>query len=320
MSWRKRSHFTFLLITDENSRIRKFNLPHNFLRLIFIIISIFAVTGVILVSNLFITRQKLNDTIEKIERETEKINYQLVSLSNLEQKTKDIQTKTKILENYLSQVEDLDKLVRDITGKGGFEEQVELYNYDLNAAVNAGEDTEELLFYTNTQDQEQELEDIDLLLDELLIKAPGMSSKLSEDKLNMENYIYELEHTPNLWPSYGRITTLFCDGRAKIWRAGLHKGIDIANRSGTPINSSAAGVVIFAGLHAGYGRKVIVFHGFGYTTVYAHLLQINVNVGDEVTKGEVIGLMGSSGRSTGTHLHFEIYENGSPVNPFWFLS
>jgi murein DD-endopeptidase MepM/ murein hydrolase activator NlpD len=78
-------------------------------------------------------------------------------------------------------------------------------------------------------------------------------------------------------------------------------------------------VVLFAGWHAGYGRKVIIFHGFTYTTVYAHLLKINVNVGDEVQKGQIIGLMGSS-RSTGTHLHYEIYVNGSPVNPFDFLS
>jgi murein DD-endopeptidase MepM/ murein hydrolase activator NlpD len=273
----------------------------------------------ILFYNLVITRQELEKTVAEIERVEERINYEIVNLLNLEKQAGEIEVKTKILENYINQVEDLDKLVRDITGEGGFEEQVAVYSYDLTALSNPDISSSEIFYYTITADQEQELDDISKLLDEMLAKAPDMSVKLSEDKLNMENYIFEMEHTPNIWPTWGRITTLFCDGRSKVWRSGLHKGIDIANHSGTSINTTASGVVIYSGWHAGYGKKVIIHHGFGYTTVYAHLRTIYVDVGDEVVKGDRIGLMGSTGRSSGTHLHYELYVDGIPVNPYDFL-
>jgi murein DD-endopeptidase MepM/ murein hydrolase activator NlpD len=77
---------------------------------------------------------------------------------------------------------------------------------------------------------------------------------------------------------------------------------------------------LFAGWHAVYGQKIMIFHGFGYTTAYAHLSSIYVRVGDEVKKGQIIGKMGSTGRSTGSHLHYEIYSEGIPVNPFDFLT
>lgn len=317
----KRSNFfRILFIPDVNSKIRQFRISRTFFRFLFVIIVLFIAIVTILVYNLIITRQKLEKTVAEIERVEERINYEIVNLLNLEKQTSEIEVKTKILENYVNQVEDLDKLVRDITGEGGFEEHVAIYRYDLTALANPDSSSSEVFYYTVTADQEQELDDISRLLDEMLAKAPDMSVKLSEDKLNMENYIFEMEHTPNTWPTWGRVTTLFCDGRSSVWRRGLHKGIDIANHSGTPINTSASGIVIYAGWHGGYGRKIIIHHGFGYTSVYAHLRAIYVNVGDEVVKGDRIGLMGSTGKSTGTHLHYELYVDGIPVDPFDFMS
>jgi hypothetical protein len=119
MSSKKRNYFTFLLLTDENTRIRRFNLPHNLLRLVFIITALFIAITLIIIFGLLLTRQKLKDTVAEIERASEKINYEIISFENLEEKTKYVEIKTKILENYIRQVEDLDKLLRDITGKGG---------------------------------------------------------------------------------------------------------------------------------------------------------------------------------------------------------
>lgn len=315
----KSKSFTLLIISDVNSKIRKFSLSNIVFRFIFVFVLLFITVVVFFVYNLVISQQKLKDKVVEIERMEERINYEIISLENLTVKTKEIETKTKILEKYLMQIEDLDKMVREITGKGGFEEKVSIYNYDLNAAANPENLSSEIFYYITTMDQEQELDDIDMLLDSLIMKVPDISIKLSEDKLNMENYIYEMEHTPDVWPAWGKITTLFCDGRAKVWRRGLHKGLDIANKTGTPIISSASGVVIFSGWHGGYGRKVIIFHGFGYTTVYAHLNRINVNVGEEVEKGQQIGTMGNTGRSYGSHLHYEVYVEGIPVNPLEYL-
>lgn len=95
----------------------------------------------------------------------------------------------------------------------------------------------------------------------------------------------------------------------------MHKGIDIARPSDRTIKTVDNGVVTFAGWDGGYGNKIVVDHQNGYQTIYAHLSSIDVNVGQTVPKGSKIGVMGSTGDSTGVHLHFEVYYNGSLVNP-----
>ena len=99
----------------------------------------------------------------------------------------------------------------------------------------------------------------------------------------------------------------------------MHEGTDMAGAYGTPIYATADGTVTFAGWHAGYGRHIKVQHGNGIMTTYSHLSQIRVDVGQRVSRGERIGDMGNSGRSTGTHLHYEVRINGTPVNPMTFI-
>lgn len=99
----------------------------------------------------------------------------------------------------------------------------------------------------------------------------------------------------------------------------MHSGIDIPGPLGTPIQASAGGTVRFAGSAGGYGRMVEIAHGDGLSTRYAHLSQILVRPGATVTRGETIALMGSTGRSTGSHLHFEVRNNGRPANPLGYF-
>ncbi|MCZ8333653.1 MAG: DUF5930 domain-containing protein [Rhodobacteraceae bacterium] len=101
------------------------------------------------------------------------------------------------------------------------------------------------------------------------------------------------------------------------WRR--HEGQDLAGAYGSPILATAEGVVTFAGWESGYGRLVKIRHEFGIETRYAHLSQIRVDVGDRVSRGERIGDMGNSGRSTGTHLHYEIRIGGEAINPMTFI-
>jgi murein DD-endopeptidase MepM/ murein hydrolase activator NlpD len=109
------------------------------------------------------------------------------------------------------------------------------------------------------------------------------------------------------WPTRGIITTYFSS-----W----HPGIDIAAALGTPIGAADGGTVTFAGWDStGYGYRVVMNHGNGYNTTYNHLSVISVRVGQSLGKGQQVGLMGSTGNSTGPHLHFEILRNGSFVNP-----
>lgn len=114
-----------------------------------------------------------------------------------------------------------------------------------------------------------------------------------------------------LWPTSGHITQNF------VW---YHKGLDIANKSAPQVAAADAGTVVYAGcLKWDYGCHVIIDHGNGFQTLYAHLSAYYVSVGDGVGRGSAIGQMGSTGRSTGTHLHFEIRKNGVALSPLSFL-
>jgi murein DD-endopeptidase MepM/ murein hydrolase activator NlpD len=114
-----------------------------------------------------------------------------------------------------------------------------------------------------------------------------------------------------IWPAQGQITQR---------PVSYHMAIDIANRNAPPIGAGDSGTVTYAGcLRYGYGCHVIINHADGFQTLYGHLSQINVSVGQGVSRGQVIGRMGSTGRSTGTHLHFEVRKNGVLLNPFNFL-
>ncbi|MCV6625701.1 MAG: M23 family metallopeptidase [Cellvibrionaceae bacterium] len=113
---------------------------------------------------------------------------------------------------------------------------------------------------------------------------------------------------------YGRRTDPF---NGKIaW----HNGVDFAGKMGSPIISVAAGVITWAGERSGYGKLVEINHGEGFSTRYAHNSEIKVKVGDVVKKGHQIAAMGSSGRSTGPHVHFEVYKNGRAVDPASYIN
>ena len=102
-------------------------------------------------------------------------------------------------------------------------------------------------------------------------------------------------------------------------RKAFHSGMDFAGRPGSDIIAVASGVVVWSGRRHGYGHMVEIDHGNGYTTIYAHNKRNLVRVGDRVRKGDVIALMGASGRATGTHVHFEVLRHGKPVNPLDYV-
>lgn len=99
----------------------------------------------------------------------------------------------------------------------------------------------------------------------------------------------------------------------------MHYGTDMAAKHGSAILATADGVINFAGWEKGYGKLIKIKHDFGYETRYAHLSKINVSVGQRVSQGDRIGKMGNTGRSTGTHLHYEIRRNGKPINPMKYI-
>lgn len=126
---------------------------------------------------------------------------------------------------------------------------------------------------------------------------------------------------PNLWPVQGRLMGGFGERQDPFSGEGAyHTGVDISAPTGTPAHSTADGRVQFAGFYHGYGRLVIVNHGNNYETYYAHLSAFSVIEGQEIRRGEQVGLVGSSGRSTGSHLHYEVRLGSAPLNPYRFLN
>jgi murein DD-endopeptidase MepM/ murein hydrolase activator NlpD len=117
-----------------------------------------------------------------------------------------------------------------------------------------------------------------------------------------------------VWPVNAPITSPFG------WRWGrMHEGVDLGAAYGTPIAAAAAGVVIYAGWEDGYGNLVVIDHGGGLATAYGHQSRIAVSVGQSVSQGELVGYVGSTGHSTGPHLHFEVRVNGQAVDPLGYL-
>ena len=123
-----------------------------------------------------------------------------------------------------------------------------------------------------------------------------------------------------IWPVKGPITSPFGMRINPIThKYSGHTGIDIGVPYGTPIAAADGGTVIFAGWNVAYGNMTVIDHGGGFSTMYAHQSKQLVKVGDHVTQGEIIGYIGTTGWSTGPHLHFEIRVNGTPVNPMKYL-
>jgi murein DD-endopeptidase MepM/ murein hydrolase activator NlpD len=314
ISKKRDKFFTVLVVPDAETKVRKFRIRHSWLRFFFIFIGIVIISIVTLITNVSLVRSELDNKIAELDRLKELVSYKEIEIANLDAKSSEIQAKAKILEDYLAQVEDLDRVVRDITGKGGYESEVTIYNTDLNADIDLASATEEVFYYDFADSED--LDNINRILDDLIAKAPDIGRKLAEDKQHMEDHIYQMDHTPTIWPTTGVISSLFGE-----YRGGghYHGGLDIANNVGTPVKASAAGIVIFASRNAGFGNEVIIHHGFGYITVYAHLNKIFVDVGDEVTKSQRIAEMGNTGHSTGPHLHYEVIVNEKQVDPLDYL-
>jgi murein DD-endopeptidase MepM/ murein hydrolase activator NlpD len=181
---------------------------------------------------------------------------------------------------------------------------------------------EDLLAKTNTQIIASTSRQMDELSKQVYIQSKSYDelAKLVTERENL------LEHIPAIQPVLNRDLTRTASGYG--WRIHpiynikkFHHGMDFTAPVGTDVFATGKGVVKKAGWEQGYGQTVIINHGFGYETLYAHLNKALVRPGQQVNRGEIIGLVGNSGRSTGPHLHYEVHLKGVPQNPqnFYFL-
>lgn len=177
----------------------------------------------------------------------------------------------------------------------------------------------------NTSSEELHLgkgayQNLNLRLDELNEYALVMENRMNDVYELGQDKITFWSSTPSLLPVKGWVTSLFGSRISPITGTSkFHEGLDIAAPIGTPVYASADGVASFSGQKGGYGNALVIDHGYGLTTLYGHASALLVKQGQKVKRGQLIALVGSTGSSTGPHLHYEVHVDGIPTDPMKFV-
>lgn len=290
--WKNPKFFTLMILPHDSTNIKKFNITSNWFKLFAIVSIIFWLSSLFMFFSYF----NLKNRVAYLS-EVEKINLkQKVEIENLN-------AKIQFIETQLARLQNIDIKIR------------ELVNLDVNTL---GTPAAGGISKTKTD------EDMVKVLES---KASVIEEEIKQREKSLNELVEYLEDrrslfmaTPSLWPTRGLVTSEF--GWRKDPISGVteyHEGIDISAPSGTQVRAAAEGVVIESGNDAGYGKVVVIDHGYGIVTRYAHLSRSYVAVGQKVKKGSVIGAVGSSGKSTGSHVHYEVRIDGVPVNPIKYL-
>ncbi len=242
------------------------------------------------------------------------VNYELASLNDQKMRVQMNSIMTELEHNrmLLSHMAEVDRRFRKLL-KLGDRKQALLYN----GVEGPTETDSDQLF--QAPDQEI-LNKVQTDLQEVGSVAAKQEASFEEVSSYLTRQRSIVAATPSIWPLKGWITSGFGKRASPLTgEPGRHYGVDIANEVGSPIRVTADGLVVYAGWETGYGRIVVVEHGYGFSTRYGHCSRIDVKVGDEVKRGQVISYVGSTGRSTGSHLHYEVRIHGIPVDPEKYL-
>jgi septal ring factor EnvC (AmiA/AmiB activator) len=289
-----------MILPDETTRVRKYRLPRMVVRGGLILTALFVVGLGYLITD-YVGVKKTVTELERLRMEARQQRQQLVTFAK---SIDDIQGEMGRLRQFdmkLRVMADLDGVVypEQIMGIGG--ENTDPFN-PLEA---------ELSFQDQTM-----INSMSKGLDKLHTEVSIQERSFQELVEYLEDQKSLLSSTPSIWPVKGWLTSTFGYRTSPFTgRRELHKGLDIATRSSTPIIAPADGLVVFAGREGGFGNMLIVDHGYGIMTRYAHCSSLEAKLGDKIKRGDIVAKVGSTGRSTGPHLHYEVSVNGVSVNP-----
>jgi murein DD-endopeptidase MepM/ murein hydrolase activator NlpD len=307
---RKRYYILFVA-RDEDGRVRKISLPVQYVYgfVAAALVGAFTIVGLAGSYTRMLLKTESFNQIRQ-ERETLRKNYQQMAAVAHE---RDIQ------------VASLGALASEVTAIYGLKQNKLAGGGKQSAAAAAAAPTPTTLAVTDNVNQQQ----VKLSLDQFYSLrnqalsgrvsralegglSSGMSSSLSDWT--------QIADAPSLWPVEGPVTSSFGERQDPFNGEGaFHAGIDISAPNGTVVRATGDGIVDAADTVSGYGRQVIVDHGHGVRTVYGHLSGMLVISGQHVIRGQIIGYVGQTGRSTGPHLHYEVRINNVPVNPHKYL-
>ena len=262
------------------------------------------VTGVVIVAILFQYIDSPKEKLLRQQNEIYKANYSV------------IQDRVRRLELQMNELESRDNEVyRSIFESSPIPDSARLKDIEALKEVRMIQNLSSTQLLTNLITQ----------LNNLSVRSAFQDKSYVEVSVMVKNKEKLLRAIPAIQPlsntNLNRIASGFgkrIDPLYKEYR--VHFGLDFAAPSGTPIYATADGVVKVAGFNSdGYGNKVVIDHGFGYQTLYGHMVRINVNPGQSVVRGSVIGYVGSTGKSTGPHCHYEVIKNGTKVDPVYYF-
>lgn len=247
---------------------------------------------------------------------TRNIDYNLTKADNKVMKAKLAMIAQELANNrkYLRLARDTDRQMRQMLGmKGG-------KYINMPGGINDGKESREITFSSifSKDTKDIDAQEINEVFKETTAAAEEQISSFQEIAWFYTNQKNSSNATPSIKPASNyRVTSNF--GYRLSPFPSYHYGMDLAGKANSPIYVTADGVVRQTGWATGYGQAVLVDHSFGYSTLYGHLADIRVKKGDRVKRGQVIANMGTTGRSTGVHLHYEVWKDGTPVNPKDYL-
>jgi hypothetical protein len=310
---RKRYYILFVA-RDEDGRVRKISLPVGYVYgfVAAALVGAFTIVGLAGSYTRMLLKTESFNQIRQ-ERETLRKNYQQMAQVAHE---RDIQ------------VASLGALASEVTALYGLKQNKGVLGVGSGkqtAAAAAAAPTPTSLALTDDVNQQQ----VKLSLDQFYtLRAQALSGRVSRaleagltsGSIGGVRDWTQIADAPSIWPVEGRVTSSFGEREDPFNGEGaFHAGIDISAPTGTLVRATGDGLVTLASIENGYGREVTVDHGHGVHTVYGHLSGMIVLAGQRVTRGQVIGYVGQTGRSTGPHLHYEVRINNVPVNPHKYL-
>ncbi|MDD3806599.1 MAG: M23 family metallopeptidase [Candidatus Marinimicrobia bacterium] len=244
----------------------------------------------------------------------EKIKAVTANNDDLDAILSEMQTRISTLKNQIDVIVEKDKALRLYANLPEIDQ-------DIRKMGMGGRVTRELNLNNLEDDKKAAFETMDLNLKALsqTVKLELMSYEALFETLQAQKD--RLESIPSISPTkIGYVSSHYGYRRDPFnGERTFHQGIDIACKSGTHTYATAGGRVVYARYNGGYGYTVKIEHGYGYSTIYAHLSRMNVQKGQTVRRGELIGYVGNSGRSTGPHLHYEVRYNNNPMNPIEYI-
>jgi murein DD-endopeptidase MepM/ murein hydrolase activator NlpD len=297
---KKSKFYEVMIFSGDHEACRQYRIPKTWIRMV-LGTSTFILAGSIFLLSLFIRDGLVVNQLEVARLENK----------NLVAENKTYQEAAVEFENKLQLFEVKSTRLAQLVGEDGYQDEMGLGGPELvdsNSLPSSNLFNNELNSYMRS--------DLALLHRKAMLVEERLSAAESAYKTRQEL----LDSVPSLLPANGWFASGFSYRTDPFTgKKRFHKGLDISCDHGTPVYAPANGVITRRGRNGGFGKSISINHGNGIVTRYAHLSKFNVSKGQRVKKGDLIGYVGSTGRSTGPHLHYEVHKNGKAVNPMKYI-